>query len=153
MRNAATILKEKNKSIMTVPSDTTIYDALKIMVENKIGSIFVVENGKIVGVWTERDLMRNTLLEGFNPKSAIIKDYMTKKLLSAPEDDSIFNLLDKFVGMRLRHLLIEKNGEYIGLLSAGDVMRASLEDKDRELKDLNAMVSWEYYENWHFKKQ
>jgi hypothetical protein len=51
----------------------------------------------------------------------------------------------------LRHLLIEKNGEFIGVLSSGDVMKANLNEKTKELEELNAMVSWEYYENWRWK--
>ena len=60
-------------------------------------------------------------------------------------------LKDKFLGLKLRHLLIEKEGKYIGLLSIGDVIKASIQEKDQELKNLNAMVSWEYYENWRWK--
>ena len=54
-------------------------------------------------------------------------------------------------GLRIRHLLVEKEGRPIGLLSAGDVMKATLEMKNRELKALNAMVSWDYYEDWRWK--
>ena len=60
--------------------------------------------------------------------------------------------MDKFLGKHMRHLLIEKNGEYIGILSIGDVMRATMLEKDEELKRLNAIVSWEYYENWKWER-
>jgi signal-transduction protein with cAMP-binding, CBS, and nucleotidyltransferase domain len=56
--------------------------------------------------------------------------------------------MDKFLGMRLRHLLIEKNGQYIGMLSSGDVMKETLREKTREYESLNFEVSWDYYENW-----
>jgi hypothetical protein len=57
-------------------------------------------------------------------------------------------LSDLFLGLYHRHLLIEKDGKYIGLLSSGDVIRAGLLERDRELKKLNKLVSWHYYENW-----
>lgn len=150
MKTALDIVKNKDKDIITVPENFTIYDALKVMVKNRIGAILVTRDEKIVGVWSERDLMEDTLKEGFDPQKAIIKDYMTTNLFSAPFDDSIYSLLDKFLGKRLRHLLIEKEGEYIGFLSTGDVIKANLMEKTRELKELNAIVSWEYYENWRW---
>ena len=150
MKTALDIVKNKDKDIITVPENTTIYEALKLMVKNRIGAILVTHEDKIVGVWSERDLMEDILHEGFDPKKAIIKDYMTKDLISAQDSDSIYTLLDKFLGRRLRHLLIEKDGEYIGFLSTGDVIKANLWEKTRELKELNAIVSWEYYENWRW---
>jgi CBS domain-containing protein len=58
--------------------NTTVYDALRKMLENKIGAILVSDNDQIVGIWTERDLMRNSISEGFNPRTAKIGDYMTE---------------------------------------------------------------------------
>jgi len=150
MKTALDIVKNKEKDIISVPEDTTIIDALKVMVKNRIGAIVVTRGDKIVGVWSERDLMEDILKEGFDPKTAVIKDYMTTNLISAPHSDSIYSLLDKFLGRRLRHLLIEQEGEYIGFLSTGDVIKANLWEKTRELKELNAIVSWEYYENWRW---
>ena len=115
-----------------------------------MGAILVRENEKIVGVWTERDLLRNTLDEAFDPKSTTVAEVMVTELHSAPHTDTIYNLMDKLLGLRVRHLPVEKNGDYIGLLSIGDVIRASLHEKTRELEALNAVVSWDYYEDWHF---
>jgi CBS domain-containing protein len=148
MKTAEDILKEKGNELIFVDGQSTIADALKIMLENKIGAILIKQEGEIIGIWTERDLMRNTLANGFNPKTAILKDYMTTGLKSAPATDSVYMLMDKFLGLRLRHLLITKDGKYIGMLSTGDVMKETLNQKTSELKHLNAIVSWDYYENW-----
>jgi len=148
MKTAGELLVEKSKDMITVSPDTTIYDAIKTMTENKIGSILVNDNGKIIGIWTERDLMQNIMDENFNIKTAVIKDYMTRELFSADYTDTIYQLQDKFLGRRLRHLLIKRDEEYLGLLSVGDVVRASLNLTMNELNDLKAIVSWEYYEDW-----
>lgn len=153
MKTAEEILAEKDQGFICVSPDTTIYDALKVMVEKKIGSILIRDGEDIVGIWTERDLVQNTIIVGFDPKTALIKDYMSTNLQSVPHTATVYNLKDKFLGMRLRRLLIEKEGKYIGLLSTGDVIRASMMEKDKELKELNAMVSWEYYENWRWRKK
>jgi signal-transduction protein with cAMP-binding, CBS, and nucleotidyltransferase domain len=148
MKTAEDILKSKNRDIISITPDTTIYDALQLMVKHRIGAILVKNDEKIVGIWTERDLMHDTLTPNFNPKEALIGDFMTTELISAPCNDSCYELMDKFLGRRLRHLLIEKEGEYVGMLSSGDVMKETLQEKTREFEALNFEVSWEYYENW-----
>ena len=153
MKTAEETLKEKGEQLISVTPETTINEALRVMIENQIGAILIKEGDKIVGIWTERDLIRNTTTAGFDPKIIPIRDYMTTGLKSAPHTDSVYMLKDKFLGLRLRHLLIEKEGDYIGLLSVGDVIKASLIEKDLELKKLNAIMSWEYYENWRWRKK
>ena len=151
MKTAADILNEKNRDILSVSSDALIMDALKIMVKNKIGAIIVKDENEIVGIWTERDLMNDALNEEFSPRTAKIKDYMTTKLLSAPHTASIYQLNDLFLGRRLRHLLIEKDGVFIGVISTGDVIKATLQEKSDELQSLNAIYHWEYYEDWKWR--
>jgi CBS domain-containing protein len=151
MKTAEQMINEKGNHLISVSPNTSVYDALRLMIEKQIGAILVKKGDEIVGIWTERDLMRNTVTAGFDARKAKIGDYMTTGLKSAPASDTVYMLKDKFLGLKLRHLLIEKEGKYIGLLSIGDVIKASIQEKDRELKDLNAMVSWEYYENWRWK--
>ena len=150
MKTAEDMVRDKGGEIISVVADTTIHQALQVMVDHRVGATLIRENDQIVGIWTERDLMRNTLIEGFDPEQARIGDYMVAPIRSAPHTDTVYNLMDKFLGLRLRHLPIEKDGEYIGLLSVGDVMKANLQEKTRELESLNAVVSWEYYEDWHW---
>ena len=147
-KTARDILKEKGGHMVTVNSDATVYQALTIMTQNKVGSIVVVVEEKIVGIWTERDLMFRVLEEGFDPKTARLKDNMSENIISANVEEKAYQLYDKFLGRRIRHLLIEEDGEYIGLLSVGDVMKVTLQEKKKEFEELNHMVSLEYYENW-----
>ena len=148
MKTAIDMIKEKGGDILCVPVGTRILDALKKMNARKVGAILVTRDDTPVGIWTERDLMRNILDADFDPKTASIETYMTKNLIFAPHTDTVYNLMDKFLGLRVRHLLIEKDGETIGMVSGGDVMKASIQEKDSELKQLNSMVGWDYHENW-----
>lgn len=147
-RTAKDILADKGGHLVTVNSDATVYQALTIMTQNKVGAIVVTEEEKIVGIWTERDLMFRVLEEGFDAKTARLKDNMSTSLVSANVNETAYQLSDKLVGRRIRHLLIEEHGEYIGLLSSRDVMKANLQQAHEELQELNQMVSLEYYENW-----
>ena len=145
---AADILLVKGGELFSVAEDATISEALKIMVESKVGSILVKEGSRIVGIYTERDLMRNSIDPNFDPDSARIGDYMSKGLKYAPHSDSAYDLMDKFLGLRIRHLLIDRDDEFIGLLSIGDVVKAALQDRTHELEELEAIAKWEYYEEW-----
>ncbi len=151
MKTAIEMLQEKGNKIYSVPPETTIYDALRIMADNNIGAMLIEESGTISGIWTERDLVRNSLQAGFDTKTAKIGDYMITNLKKTPDDATCYALLDKFLGMRLRHLLVEKDGKLVGLLSVGDVIKAALVQKSTELDKLNAIVKWDYYEDWRWK--
>jgi len=153
MKTAEELLNEKGAEIISVLPNTYIFDALTKMAEYNIGSILIEEDGEILGIWTERDLMKNTWTENFDSKKALIKDYKTKKLITAKHSDNVYNMMDVFLGKRLRHLLVKKADKYIGLLSIGDVVKAKLNEKTKELDQLHAMVSWEYYSNWQWKKK
>ena len=118
------------------------------MVDNKIGAILVEKDGEYVGIWSERDLLRNIISEGFELREAKVGDYMTSPLHTASHSTRIYKLEEMFLGLFLRHILIEKDGEYIGMLSIGDVLRADLLAKDRRFKEIKDFVSWDYYENW-----
>ena len=151
MKTANDMIQEKGSEILCVPEGATVLEALTQMNAHKVGAIMVTRDGKPVGIWTERDLMRNTLDTGFDPETVRIEDYMTRNLIFAPHTDTVYNLMDKFLGLRVRHLLIEKDGKTVGMVSSGDVMKASIQEKDGELKQLNSMVGWDYYENWRWR--
>ncbi len=151
METAKNMVAKKGREIMTVPVGTTLFATLEKMNQKKVGAILVTQNERIIGIWTERDLMQNVIQEGFDLKSALIEDHMTTDLRSAPHTDTVFNLMDKFLGLRIRHLLIEEDDNIIGLVSSGDVMKCVIHEKDADLKQLNSMVSWDYYEDWRWK--
>jgi len=148
MKTAEEIIKEKNREMVCISFDKTIRDAVRLMNENNIGAILVKKNDRIVGIWTERDLLHNMNLPEFNPDTDLIGDHMTTKLHKTEHDTSILKIKEMFLGLYIRHILIEKDGIYIGVLSIGDVLRASLIEQDRQIKSLNKIASWEYYENW-----
>jgi len=151
MKTAGDILNNKNREMLRVSPDQSIKDVVGVMVKNKIGAILIEEEGRIIGIWTERDLLRGVSQPGFDPASTRVGDVMTVNLHSASYDTPISKLQDMFLGLFIRHLLIEKDNTYVGLLSIGDVTRASLLEKDQQIRELNQIDSWEYYENWGWR--
>jgi len=150
MKTAKEMVEEKGGEIVCVPMGTTVFEALQKMCRRKVGAILVLRNDDVAGIWTERDLLIHIVDADFDPKTALIENYMTTDLFFARHDETLYNLMDKFLGLRIRHLPVSENGEFIGLLSSGDVMKAAISAKNTELEKLNDMVSWEYYENWRW---
>lgn len=153
MKTAKDLLNEKETQPIYVNPDATIHEALLKMSANKIGAMLIEDETGVIGIYTERDLLKNSAMEGFNPKSAIISDYMSKGLVKVPHNCSIYRMMDIFLGKRIRHLLVEENGEFVGLLSTGDVVKANLMEKSQEVEELNKIVNFDYYSNWQWKKK
>jgi CBS domain-containing protein len=150
MKIAGDILQGKSGEMITAEADQTVLEVLQVMVEKNIGAILVSRGGQIVGIWTEKDYVRNSLQAGFDLQKTRVGDVMTPTFHKASYDTPIPKLQEMYLGLYTRYVMIEKEGRFVGLLSIGDVLRASLLEKDRELKNLNELVSWDYYEDWRW---
>lgn len=150
MKTAADILASKKKRMICTKASATIFHALSIMNERNVGAILLTDESedKIVGIWTERDLMRNAMMDGFNPRTATIGDYMTRDLHSVSSDSDVAEIKEMILSHFIRHILIEKDERYVGILSVGDVIRASLLAQDAHIEELKSHTSWHYYETW-----
>lgn len=153
-RTAGDIVKEKDAGIISIPASASLREALTQMIRHRVGAILAEstdpgpDERPYMGIWTERDLMKQVVEDGFDLDKDTVEQRMSTELSVASADEQVYQLYDKFLGRRVRHLLIEKAGQYIGVLSMGDVIRASLQQRIQEYKELNEMVSLEYYENW-----
>jgi signal-transduction protein with cAMP-binding, CBS, and nucleotidyltransferase domain len=78
---------------------------------------------------------------------------MSSPLHFARHDANLTQLEEMFLGLYLRHIPVEREGQILGVVSIGDVLRASLLDKDHQIKQLNSLASWQYYENWGWDRK
>jgi len=148
LKTAEDIILDKNSDIVHVTRTQTVSEAIDLMNKNKIGAILVKEGADMIGIWTERDYLRGSSDSSFDPTTAEVGDHMTSPLHFAPHDANLTQLEEMFLGLYLRHLPIKKEDRFLGMVSIGDVLRANLLEKDRKIKELNSMASWQYYENW-----
>ncbi|PCI27987.1 MAG: hypothetical protein COB67_07285 [SAR324 cluster bacterium] len=140
----------KGWEVVSVSPNATLKEAIQLMVDHNIGSVLVKEGEEIVGIWTERDLVLHALSPDFNIETSLVKKCMETDLVKAQLDEDIYRLMDKFLGKRVRHILVENKGKFVGLLSLGDVIKYNLNEKTKELESINSVVNWDYYENWHW---
>ena len=154
MKTAEDILKDKPVgSKICVSPGQTIAEAIRVMNEANVGAILIEDGEEIVGIWTERDLLKSMGTAGFDPHKADIGNHMKTRLHSAAHNTPLIQLEEMFLGLFIRHIVIKKEGQFAGLLSIGDVLRASLLEKEAELKKLNKIASWNYYENWGWDRK
>lgn len=150
---AEEILKDIGTEPLIVSPDTTVLEAVRLMLERGSHAVLIARQGSYLGIWTERDLMKNVILEGFDPRTTKVSEHMSFPLKAAHHTDDLFQLIAKFIDYDTRHLLIEKEGTYIGVLYAKDVIRVGFAERSKQLDNLDDMVSLEFYENWKRRKR
>jgi CBS domain-containing protein len=153
MITAEDIVREKGSEVVSVTRTQTVAEAIQLMNTHRVGAILVREGDDMVGIWTERDYLRNSSDPSFDPRSATIAEHMSSPLRFARHDATLTQLEEMILGLYVRHLPVEKDGKFIGMVSVGDVLRANLLEKDRQIKELNSIASWQYYENWGWDRK
>jgi len=117
------LLKAKGSQVYTVSPDATVYDALAVMAEKEIGALVVVENDKMVGIFSERDYARKVILKGKNSQETRVKEIMTTNVMHATPDQKIGKCLSMMTSNHFRHLPILEGERLVGIISIEDVRR------------------------------
>lgn len=153
MKTAEDIVMDNQREMIFIDGDKSVFEAVRLMLAHQIGALVVKKGGTAAGIFSERDLLRQCAQADFNITAACVSDCMSTPLPTTPHDTPLLKLKELFLGLYVRHIIIQKHNRLIGLLSIGDVLRASLLEQDKKLKELNTMVSWEYYENWGWDRK
>jgi CBS domain-containing protein len=110
------------------------------MNQNHIGAVFVTEADKTVGIFTERDYLRKGEIEGRSAKDTLLKDVMTPRMVTVTLDTSAEECSALMKQYRIRHLPVVENNQLIGMVSMRDVLVASLENRDNEIRGLENFI-------------
>lgn len=138
MRNVAHILDRKGKATLFVSPDTSVLDALRIMADNNIGSVMVLDEGQLVGIMTERDYSRKVILKGKSSTGTLVHEIMSTGFPSVAPRDSIELCMQLMSDMNIRYLPVYNNSELCGIVSMNDVVRETIlaqEETITSLKD------------------
>lgn len=123
------ILESKGNKIFSVTPFTTVYHALEIMVEKNISSLVVVENEKLIGIFSEKDYARKVILKGKSSRETPIRDIMSDNVITVTPDDTIDECMMLMTGKFIRHLPVVENDKLIGIVSIGDVVKYIIEEQ------------------------
>ncbi|MES2848661.1 MAG: CBS domain-containing protein [Bacteroidota bacterium] len=135
------ILQKKGASIISVTGSTSVLDALKILSEKNIGALLVMEEGKLVGIFSERDYARKIILKGKTSADTLIKDIMTENPFTIQPDDSIEVCMGIMSEKHIRHLPVVKDNTVAGMISIGDVVTAIIQSQKETIDHLKNYIS------------
>jgi CBS domain-containing protein len=140
MKTVKNILRAKGSKVYSISPDATVYEALKRMAEENVGSMLVFEGKELVGLISERDYSRKTILKGRLPKDTAVREIMTTSVVSVHPDDDIEECMELFTDKRVRHLPVIEKGKVVGLVSIGDVVKSIIDYKEFIIEELENYI-------------
>ena len=141
MRSVKHLLENKSSVIFSVDKHTSVLEALQLMMEQNISALLIMENGKLEGIFTERDYARKIILKGRSSKDTDIAEVMTATLLVVAPADSIEYCMQQMTNHHIRHLPVVENNEVIGMISIGDLIRFTIEEQKKTIEQLQNYIS------------
>ena len=139
-KSIAQILKIKGSDVWSISSDATVYDALVLMAEKGVGALVVIDKGELVGIFTERDHARKVDLEGRCSQKVAVRQVMSVDICYITPQTTVDEAMSIVTESRRRHLPVMENDQLVGLASIGDLVKASLDEKDFVIKQLKKYI-------------
>lgn len=141
----ASILNQKGRKVITIPNTTKLLDVSRVLTQNKIGCIVVVDdNDEIVGIVSERDIVRSLGLEGANVLDKPVSYCMTKDVVMCTEETTIDEVMSIMSSQRFRHMPVLENKELIGIISIGDVVKTKIAATEMEAAAMRDYIAAGY---------
>ncbi|MDN3237581.1 CBS domain-containing protein [Pseudomonas sp. WAC2] len=145
MKTVADILRAKqSQGVFTITPNVTVLDALKVMAEKNVGALPVTEDGKLVGIISERDYARKGVLQGRSSIGTAVREIMTRAVITVTPRESIRECMSLMTDRHLRHLPVIDNDQLIGLLSIGDIVKETIAEQDGLILQLEQYIRGEY---------
>jgi CBS domain-containing protein len=141
MKLVKQILKEKGYHFHSVGPDTMVIDALKLMAEKEIGALLVLEGGKLVGIMSERDYARKVILKGKSSLETPVREIMTSKVFFVRPQQTVEECMALMTDKHIRHLPVMDGETVIGVISIGDLVKATIDEKDFMIKQLENYIT------------
>lgn len=135
------VLQKKGTVVYTVSPDTSVYDALEVLESRNMGALVVVENERLIGIFTERDYARKVVLKGRSSKETLVRDIMTERPVFVTPDNTIDECMQIMTDNRIRHLPVLQNGKLIGIISIGDLVKFVIEEKNFIIENLEHYIT------------
>jgi CBS domain-containing protein len=142
MKTVRKLLESKGKDILSIRSDATVFEALVIMAEKHVGALLVIDDGKLAGIFSERDYARGIALKGKNSKDTPVSDIMTPGdcLVTVTPDDTVDACLNLISDKRIRHLPVLEKDTVVGVLSIGDLVKETIEHQRFLIQQLESYI-------------
>jgi CBS domain-containing protein len=140
MQTVRKILSEKGSEVWSTSPGTTVFDALQLMADKDVGALPVVERGKLVGIFSERDYARKVILLGKTSKKTFVKEIMTPHVVYATLDMTNEQCLTLMTAKHIRHLPVVEGEAMVGMVSIGDLVRSIISEQKEMISQLEQYI-------------
>ncbi|MGB3441671.1 MAG: CBS domain-containing protein [Actinophytocola sp.] len=138
----ADLLRSKGSKVATVPPSTSVIELLKDLARHNIGAMVVLsEAGDVVGIVSERDVVRQLHDRGTELLSAPVEEIMTTKVVTCGPNDGVDSLAAVMTERRIRHMPVVDDGRLIGIVSIGDVVKSRIEQLESDREQLESYIA------------
>lgn len=140
MKTIRQVLQGKSRGLSTIGPGASVLDALKLMAEQNIGALLVVENDKLVGIVSERDYARKVVLLGKSSHDTPVREIMTGRAICVQPDNSVEECMALMTDKRVRHLPVIENEKLLGVLSIGDLVKETISEQKFMIEQLESYI-------------
>jgi CBS domain-containing protein len=141
MNQVSEILGDKGKDVLKIEADAPALEAVKQMVDANIGSLLVTDGGEVAGIVTERDYLRRVAQEGPADKNVTVRDIMSSPLVVVGPETEIDECMAVMTDRRIRHLPVVEEGDVVGIVSIGDVVKFKSKQQSFEIRYLTDYIT------------
>jgi CBS domain-containing protein len=141
MKRVKEILEAKGHRVWSVEPDTSVYDAIKLMADKEIGALLVIQDGKLVGLISERDYARKVILQGRASKTTPVSEIMTSRVIYAQPDQNVEECMALMTEKRIRHLPVMDQDRLVGIISIGDLVKSIIVEQKFIIEQLEKYIT------------
>ena len=141
MRTVEQLLHVKGSDIWSIAPQETAYRALQIMAEKNVGALLVMEDEKLVGIFSERDYARKVILKDKSSKNTSVSELMTREVVYIDADATLEKSMAVMTARHIRHLPVLQNNRLIGIVTLGDVVRQLISDQQFAIRELEKYIT------------
>jgi CBS domain-containing protein len=145
MHPVQSILESKERDLVVIAPKATVFDAVELMCDSRVGALLVMDDRSLVGIFSERDLMMRVVLAGLNPARTRVVDVMTRSVMCVAQNAAPTDVMAVMTDQRIRHLpVVDEVGRVVGIVSIGDLVRWTIREREYEVEQLNDYVTGRY---------
>ncbi|MCQ9378852.1 CBS domain-containing protein [Methyloversatilis sp. XJ19-49] len=142
MKTIAQVLEGKAAPIATMEADRTVLDALRLLAEHGIGAVLITDDGRLAGIFSERDYARRVVLEGKSSSTTPLREVMTSKLIHVTPVNTVDDAMQLMTDKRIRHLpVLDEAGTLVGVVSIGDMVKETIAYQQFLIRQLESYIT------------
>jgi CBS domain-containing protein len=134
------LLEAKGREVYSVAPGASVLEAIRQMAERHIGALVVLEEGRLVGILSERDYARKVVLNGRSSTSTAVREIMSSPVVTVAPEKTVDDAMRLMTARRVRHLPVMRGDKLVGVVSIGDLVKAVIEDQRHTIEDLRSYI-------------